>query len=227
MLNTREAARLLRVSQATVRRWFDAGLLPGYRIGRRKERRFSEADLHAFMEQSTPGATGARGVHVGGFEVRPPAHFAAFSGSDAGAVRVTAPFLADGVRLRQPTFLVASGPMLEAYAKVVDLEAVHVVRFEGGAAADAIAHWEGIFALALADGPTVIRIVGEMAEERPMFSSEDEMLRYEEAFETMSRRYPAVTICQYDVRHFDGVALLRALKAHPDVFQFRTGTLFN
>lgn len=227
MLNTREAARFLRVSQATVRRWFDAGLLPGYRVGRRKERRFYESDLLAFMERSIPAAAGVRGLHVGGIEVRPPAHFAAFSSSDAGAVRVTAPFLADGVRLRQPTFLVASGAMLDAYAKVVDLDGVHVVSFEGGAAADAISQWENSFTLALAGGPTVIRVVGEMAEERPMFSSEDEMLHYEEAFEAMSRRYPAVTICQYDVRHFEGLTVLRALKAHPDLFQYPTGAFFN
>ena len=72
----------------------------------------------------------------------------------------------------------------------------------------------------------MIRIVGEMMSEREMFISEEEMLCYEEAFEVMCRRYPVVVICQYDVRQFDGVALLRALKAHPDLFS-RMGTLLN
>jgi len=36
-----------------------------------------------------------------------------------------------------------------------------------------------------------------------------------------------VVICQYDVREFDGVAILRALKAHPDMFDFRIGAFLN
>ena len=60
-----------------------------------------------------------------------------------------------------------------------------------------------------------------------MFASEDEMLRYEEAFELMSKRYLVVVICQYEVREFDGVAILRALKAHPDMFDFRIGAFLN
>jgi hypothetical protein len=43
----------------------------------------------------------------------------------------------------------------------------------------------------------------------------------------MCRRYPVVVICQYDVREFDGEALLRALKAHPDLFALGVGTFLN
>ena len=38
LLNTKEAARFLRVSEASIRRWSDAGLLPARRVGRRRER---------------------------------------------------------------------------------------------------------------------------------------------------------------------------------------------
>ena len=37
LLNTEEAARFLRVSEASIRRWSDAGLLPARRVGRRRE----------------------------------------------------------------------------------------------------------------------------------------------------------------------------------------------
>ena len=47
-LSTREAAELLGVSEASIRRWSDEGLLPVRRIGRRLERRFSEEDLRRF-----------------------------------------------------------------------------------------------------------------------------------------------------------------------------------
>lgn len=227
LLNTAEAARFLRVSQASIRRWSDAGLLAGHRVGKRRERRFTQADLLAFMERSVLTPAGVPAVVVAGISVPVPVHIATLFSSDAGGLRLTVPFLADGVRLRQPCFLVASGDALRRYGAAIDLDGVEVVRFFDGTAAGAIEQWEDIFARVLAGGASLIRVVGEMAEERPMFSSEDEMLRYEEAFDVMSKRYPVAVICQYDVRSFDGVALLRALKAHPDLFQFRLGTFLN
>lgn len=228
MLNTAEAARFLRVSQASIRRWFDAGLLPGHRVGRRRERRFTEPDLIAFMSRSTPRPDTPAAASVAGMSVPAPAHLATLYGSDSGGLRLAVPFLAEGVRLHQPCFLVGSGQAVEHYRRDLDLEhGVTVVQFGGGTAAEAIAQWEEMFASARAKGPTVIRVVGEMAEERRMFSSEDEMFQYEQAFDVMCKRYPTVTICQYDVRQFDGVALLQALKAHPDLFDFRSGAFLN
>lgn len=228
MLNTAEAARFLRVSQASIRRWYDAGLLPGHRVGRRRERRFTEADLLAFMVRSTPGPSSSQAANIAGMTVGAPAHLATLYSSDAGGLRLTVPFLADGARLHQPCFLVGSGDAILRYARELDLKnGVEVVHFKGRLADEAIAQWEETFASALAKGPNMLRVVGEMAEERPMFESEDEMFRCEQAYDVMCKRYPVVTICQYDVRHFDGVGLLRALKGHPDLFDFRSGVFLN
>ena len=242
LLTTAEAARVLRVSQASVRRWSDSGLLRARRVGRRGERRFSENDLVVFLNggseaRSAPGQAGA--VNVGGVSLTIPAHVATFFSSDAGGLRLTAPFFAEGLRLGQPCFLAADGPALHRYMEELekqddlDIERAvrqgqfKVVKFTEGTASGAIAEWEDAFARILALKPSVIRIAGEMSSERAMFTSEEEMLRYEEAFEVMYKRYPVVVICQYDVRDFSGLALLRALKAHPDMFELRTGTFLN
>src|SRR3989475_11698605 len=68
LLNTAEAARFLRVSQASIRRWSDSGLLAARRVGRRRERRFSESGLQAFMPQpaAARGAADAATLNVGG-----------------------------------------------------------------------------------------------------------------------------------------------------------------
>ena len=50
-LSTKAAAEHLRVSEASVRRWSDAGLLPVQRIGRRGTRRFAKSDLQAFAQR--------------------------------------------------------------------------------------------------------------------------------------------------------------------------------
>src|SRR5690349_10148534 len=238
-LNTREAARFLRVSEASIRRWSDSGILPGVRVGPRRERRFRESDLAAFVERDPAGGSPSSAAYVGGVALSVPAHLATLFSSDAGGMRLTIPFFAEGIRRAEPCFLVADGELaqryLEALAEVegVDLEAATkgglftVVAFSGGTVADAIAQWERNFAAALAGRPTVIRVVGEMVSERTMFASEDEMLRYEEAFEVVSKRYPLVVMCQYDVRRFGGPALLRALKAHPDMFGLRIGPFLN
>lgn len=238
-LNTKEAARFLRVSEASIRRWSDSGLLPGIRVGRRRERRFSESDLVAFVEHEPSRHPAAGTVNVGGTALTVPAHLATLFSSDAGGMRLTLPFFAEGIRLGQPCFLVANGELAQRYfdalghVQGVDLAAALesglfvLVAFTGGKAEDAITQWEGTLSAAVAGRPTVIRIVGEMACERTMFASEDEMLRYEEAFEVMSKRYPVVVLCQYDVRRFDGPALLRALKAHPDLYGLRIGTFLN
>lgn len=53
-----EVAAYLRVSIATVRRWTNGGLLPCYRLGNNKQRRFSRASILAFVAQhaQNPGA---------------------------------------------------------------------------------------------------------------------------------------------------------------------------
>ena len=49
LLTTTEVAQLLNVHPNTVRHWTDAQLLPAYRIGPRRDRRFLRADVAAFL----------------------------------------------------------------------------------------------------------------------------------------------------------------------------------
>jgi hypothetical protein len=97
----------------------------------------------------------------------------------------------------------------------------------GRNAEEAVHNWEALFGRALESGPTVLRVVGEMASVRGMLGSDAEMMRYEEIYEVMARRFPAVTLCQYDAREFDGETMLRVMKAHPDMFELHLGGFLN
>jgi transcriptional repressor of dcmA and dcmR len=241
LLNTAEAARFLRVSEASIRRWSDAGLLASHRVGRRRERRFTESDLVQFLNRADKPSVLAQPavIHVGGVPIPVPSHLAAFYSSDAGRIRLAVPFLMEGLRSGQPCFLAATHEVLAIYMKALenqdgfDLDRAiasgrfSAVGFDGATVDGAISFWEGKFADALSNSPSVIRHVGEMATVRWMFPSEDAMLRFEQAYEVMCRRYPVAAICQYDVREFDGVAMLSVLKAHPDLFERRLGTFLN
>lgn len=50
LLDVREAARFLRVSETSIRRWSDSGRLKCYRVGMARHRRFSLEDLKRFLE---------------------------------------------------------------------------------------------------------------------------------------------------------------------------------
>jgi excisionase family DNA binding protein len=243
LLNTNEAARFLRVSEASIRRWSDSGMLPAQRVGRRRERRFAQSDLVKFLGKpsgdSRPAATESSAVNVGGASVPLRTHVAPIYSTDLGGLRLSVPFLAEGLRAGQPCFLAATGPVLDRCARAltedqaIDFAAARdsgrltIASWPGATVAQAIAGWERVFGKALAGGPTVLRVVGEMACERSMFASDAEMMAYEEAYEVMCRRFPLVTLCQYDAREFDGEIMLRALKSHPDMFEQHLGGFLN
>lgn len=58
LLTTKEAADFLRVSEASIRRWADAGKLKCYYVGDRGERRFTREDLLAYLKTNKPNNEG-------------------------------------------------------------------------------------------------------------------------------------------------------------------------
>lgn len=62
LLNVKEAAAFLNVSEMTIRRWTNAGILNCYRIGKKRERRFSPAEL---LDYVAGGAGAGKRISVG------------------------------------------------------------------------------------------------------------------------------------------------------------------
>src|SRR2546421_1140642 len=126
LYSTREAASHLGVSEASVRRWADAGLIPVQRIGLRGVRRFALADLDRLAEGGPrdPGSASAAAVGPrdggGGLPAAPAGaqlglhdHFATFYAADSHRLRVSLPFLRDGPLAGQGCVLVASSDLTE------------------------------------------------------------------------------------------------------------------
>jgi excisionase family DNA binding protein len=233
MLSTKEVAERLGVSEASVRRWSDAGHLPVQRVGKRRERRFRSSDVEAAARRhqpaSPPPKPGAPHLVLAGQATAVPVHIPAFYDSDAARVRLTAPFLAEGIKAGQPCFLLAQGEELNSYMVALDADPdidvdkalasglLTVVGAPGKTVAQALDFWERNLWDAMDRHVTLMRAVGEMVSEREGFESEQEMLAYEAAFNMTARRFPCAVICQYDVRKFSGRAVLAALRAHPDI----------
>ena len=210
--NTKSAAAFLGVSEASIRRWSDAGLLPVQRVGRRGNRRFEEADLRRFAASQPAAPAAAVSEHE---------HLATFYASDGGRMRASLPFLRAGLAGGDTCFLVAPAGLARDYVEALPAGGQLVIRpTVGSSPREAVAAWEELWVEALNTGARAIRVVGEMATYEGL-SSVGEMLDYEVAYDSLSRRFPVSTICQYDVRHFDGTATLGALLAHPDLFERR------
>ena len=55
LLTTAQAAEVLNVHPNTVRNWADSALLPSYRIGPRRDRRFRREDVESLLTESGNG----------------------------------------------------------------------------------------------------------------------------------------------------------------------------
>jgi excisionase family DNA binding protein len=232
---TTSAAAYLGVSEASVRRWADAGLLSVQRVGRRRARRFAEEDLRRWkasgrMDPTTGAANppqASRPSQVGAHD-----HLATFYDSDAGRLRLSLPFLRDGLLAGQRCFLVASEVVADEYVQALGLQrgvdvpaavesgTLKIRSSVGSSARGATAAWERLWWEALGQGASAIRVVGEMATYEG-FTDVGEMLDYEMAYDSLAKRLPVMTLCQYDVRRFSGETITGALKAHPDLFSKR------
>jgi DNA-binding transcriptional MerR regulator len=213
----------------------------------------SAADAHRLLAQRPSGATtpvgaiatrqaagpGDGSVMLGGVQAPLHAHYPTFYATDEGRVRLAVPFLRDGLRYGQTCFLSAAGQVQDSYINALaqveglDIEAairsgqLVVVDAIGTTVEECIAYWERSFWKALDGGSKVIRVIGDMATERDLFSSLAEMMRYETAYNGVAKRFPTVSLCQYDVRAFDGEVVYEAFKSHPDTYDLRVGTFLS
>jgi excisionase family DNA binding protein len=244
LLTTREAATFLKVSEASIRRWTDSGLLPAHRVGRRRARRLREEDLRIFMEAG-PGPGGA------GEYPSPPStmviqdvivslgdHLAAFYTTDAGRLRIGLPFLRDGLRAGETVLLRALPEIRDHYfaalrnegvdaAQAIEAGQLMIYPEIAGSASQQVACFEQLLTAASRHRPGPIRILAETLADVQTVGSVAEHMVVEQQLGAVFKRFPVVAICAYDVRAFDAVTVIGALKLHSDVFGPQVGYWLN
>jgi excisionase family DNA binding protein len=239
LLTTREAARFLRASEASLRRWADAGLLPASRVGRRRARRFKEDDLLRFMgpEQGGPSraTTGlARAISLESMFVGLGSHLGSFYSTDAGRLRLGLPFLRDGIQSSQPCVLFAPEVAREQYVQALRREGVDVEAAErtGLLTMLAVPHLspeqfiallEGLFIDITRQRPGPLRFLGEPLAGLAALESVHAYLSFEHQCGALAKRFPVVMLCAYDAREFDGQTIIECLKLHHDTFAYELG----
>jgi transcriptional repressor of dcmA and dcmR len=239
LLNIEQAARFLNVSETSLRRWTNSGRLACLRVGRRRERRFRRADLLAFMEdqpgESQAGAPRSGPPHpahtvIDGVSYALGAHLCGLYASEVGRLKQTISFLEDGLRPGTVCFYMSS-PKLRADVLAqleksrpslrADIAAARLVLAEYIPSPEGqLRYWDTQMRAALDAGAHSFRVIGDLRTFGPDGSDEG-LSEYEAGYEELiAKRFPLVTLCQYDVRQFSGVTLFNTLRLHRDNFRY-------
>ncbi len=239
LLDIEQAAQFLNVSETSLRRWTNAGRLACLRVGRRRERRFRRADLLAFMEDQPAGAqvgaprsSSPHPAHtvIDGVAYALGAHLCGLFASEVGRIKQVIGFLEDGLRPGTVCFYVAPDKSrADALAHLeksrpslrTDIAAGRLILPDFMPSPRAqLEYFETSMRAALRGGAHTLRIVGDVSGLGPK-TEEEGLLEFEAEFEeVIAKRFPLVTLCQYDVRQFSGVTILNALKLHRDTFRY-------
>jgi len=214
LLDIREAAELLRVSETSLRRWTNAGVLPCLRIGGRRERRFRRADLLAF-------------VGVASHSILPPPrnHFCGLYTSDLSRVRGAAAFLASGLQPDALCLLIAEKGVQRGVIDQIervrpsvrsDLRTGRLMLAEyRSSAAAQLDFWRARIRSALREGVAQVYVAGDVSAGALGRLPFGEILEYETEYgRSIARAFPVTTLCQYDARRISGLDAAGLLQCH-------------
>jgi excisionase family DNA binding protein len=217
LLDIKQAAQFLNVSETSLRRWTNAGRLACLRVGRKRERRFRRADLLGFVEEQPAGA-------------RPGTHLCGFYASELTRAKLAAEFLAEGLQPGSVNYLAAAPEVRDQIVEDLerrrpsipaDIEAGRLVFIMYPAVEQAqeyVDHWDGIFSGARRASTRALRAVGDVSGGPALRLERDGLVEYERRYNELAHRFRVATLCLYDVRHSSGLDVLDVLQCHQDFF---------
>ncbi len=235
LITIKQAARFLSVSEVSLRRWTDSGKLACLRVGARRERRFRRGDLIAFLEQQDAGVAAKAGgqpparVKLEGIAIDDGEHLCSLYQNDLGRVKLSVPFLAEGLRDGDVCFLIATpetqreilaslGEVYRATGEAI-AERRLIVSEGKPTGPEMHAYLEENFVMATRAGNQSMRLVGDMVWALEKGVAIDDLMEFEMRYNhTLARRFPIVSLCQYDTRAFSGKAVHDVLVCHEDTF---------
>jgi transcriptional repressor of dcmA and dcmR len=217
LLDIKQAAQFLNVSETSLRRWTNAGRLACLRVGRKRERRFRRADLLGFAEEQPVGAQAVT-------------HLCGLYASDLTRAKLASDFLAASFHPDTVNYLAAAPAARDQIVAslerrrpsiAADIESGRLVGVDypaSGQAQDYVDHWDGIFAAARRAGAHALRVVGDVSGGPALRLERAELVAYEQRYNALAQRLRVPTLSLYDVRHASGLDVLDVLQGHQDFF---------
>jgi excisionase family DNA binding protein len=246
LMTISEAADLLKVSKASLRRWSNSGVLKSYRVGSRSERRFKLTDLLSFvttangkaslLENYKNVAAPATEAETVSIQHEPRRHICTFYKSpreqwqffrshfldharreDARIV-----YLYHGDSDRVINWIRGEGWDFEALQENKQLlllsttESYSIGGFFN--AARMLEFWRNIAVEAKADGIKKLLLTGEMGWASTNLPGHEQLISYEAELDQMLEFHPWITVvCQYPVYQISGVTVYDNLCVHTHV----------
>ncbi len=221
LLNIKEAAEYLNVSEMTIRRWTNSGRLNCYRVGGRRERRFRIQDLTDFLEADhATGATAMAALGVGNTTVPDHSHITHLSTEENEALDVAAAYILEGLRGNETVFVMAPGektaPIMNALrrkdAGIDKISSTGTLHFSQGRnspdlqrkyLSDLAAGVKGRF-----------RVFGDMTWTHGKNWRAEDLCRLEESMHRTDDIENGMFLCQYALDRFTGKEVMMALETH-------------
>lgn len=220
LLNIREAAAYLHVSEMTIRRWTNDGSLPCYRIGGRKARRFRRSDLEQYLkcpQNTTPSADVTLGMD--GLSVPDGTHLTHLSTDTEESMTVAASFLADGLIHQETVMMVGPGTVCDALLQMIDHRGIDVRRHRDignlhvHSGRTSVDEQIEMFTDIACTSSGRFRLFGEMTWTLERGWSFDQIRQLESAAQERIR--PGVLLlCQYPLSQFSAQVVMAAIEHH-------------
>ena len=206
LLDIREAAEFLRVSETSLRRWTNAGRLPCLRIGGRRERRFRRSDLLAFAEGEPRPRVPTRN------------HFCGLYTSDVCRANAAAAFLAAGLHTGALGLLVAGKDVQRAVVELLghDLKPgrLELAEFRGSSSVQ-LEFFHARLDDAMRGGASRVHMVGDVSGGALGRLPFGEILEHEAEFErSIAREYQVAALCLYAAGGISGVEVAGLVQRH-------------
>lgn len=241
LLNIKEAAGFLNVSEISLRRWTDSGKLSCFRIGGKRERRFKRDDLEAFLEtqaghniiplKSSSHFNHKTHILLEGVSISYGKHICTLYETDLGRIKLSVPFLSEGIRKNDICFLIAADEEREHIFSNLEnalediptvLSSDNLIISDGmDSGKEMLSYLESEFVRVTQAGSRTLRVLGDMSWFLYKGLDLDDLFEFEHSYNrTLASRFPVVSLCQYDARKFSGTSIVHALKCHEDTFQY-------
>ncbi|HWP91774.1 MAG TPA: MEDS domain-containing protein [Thermodesulfobacteriota bacterium] len=222
-LTTEEAAKLLKVSEASIRRWSNQGKLKCYRIGGRGERRFLLSDLLECIETFKEEESKAN-------------HFSLFFRSEKEQLDAVVPFLADYLQRGHRVLYVRDATEEEKLYSLLEERRINVKELTARGSLcifdssevylkdgyfdmeRMFSFWETALEESSKMGYSKVFCSGEMTWYLKGLPGVETMMEYEAKLNRITDNHPEVTIlCQYDVNRLSGAVVIDSVISHPMV----------
>ena len=219
-LTTAEAAKFLRVSEASIRRWSNDGKLKCFRIGGRAERRFLESDILVCIEKFG--------------EKEEPNHISFFFRNEKDQMDTVIPILVDYLKSGHRVLYIRDSTEKGKLYRSLEENGINVsdclekgslkifdsfeVYFKDGCfdMDRVFAFWEDALEESLRMGYSKIFCSGEMTWYLKQLPGVEKMMEYEEKLNLITDKYPQATVvCQYDLNRLSGSVIIEAVLSHP------------